>query len=416
VSVQEMAQQANRKVLICYSNPLDTPRLRLDWEYRAIEMILQENGIDGSNVKRLHATTVEDIARALRDDKYTLVHFSGHGTEDGIILQSPTSNASQLLTAANLAALLRARAGDLEGLVCMACFSAASIPVLVRAASYLITIQGDLPDDAAVEFVRVFYGSYFRSHSMRSAYELASFLLNTHDDSVSAVMSRRATYGKDEQTVYEVFGINSRPASVDSFCVDISAVEADLSGLAIQRDQFLTMLTRKIRVHSWIFEYPREDVLLQLGAYCGLFTWQNSADVIYCKRVMVIDPDADETLCEAWSGLIVSYNDHYMDAYRLHRLTGQTLTLEMLDDALYGYVALAHRYFDVGSYADAMRKAVPTEYKTSRSLFSAYLGVCQERVQRGDLAAAVTYLETMLSSLHDLIDAITRKVTLPSPR
>lgn len=72
------------KVLILYSNPGDTDRLRLDKEHRMIDQLLQTFKLPSDAVVRRHATTFEDLIKALAETEYTVVQFSSHGSNRGV--------------------------------------------------------------------------------------------------------------------------------------------------------------------------------------------------------------------------------------------------------------------------------------------------------------------------------------------
>jgi len=68
------------EMLILYSNPSDTFRLRLDKEHRVIEQIIRNVGIDPRRILRLHAASVTDFIGELPKGDFEIVQFSGHGS------------------------------------------------------------------------------------------------------------------------------------------------------------------------------------------------------------------------------------------------------------------------------------------------------------------------------------------------
>ena len=75
-------------ILILYSNPSDTPRIRLDKEYRVIDKIIERFDIDPRRITRLHATSVNDFVAELQKGDFEIIQFSGHGSGQGIYLES----------------------------------------------------------------------------------------------------------------------------------------------------------------------------------------------------------------------------------------------------------------------------------------------------------------------------------------
>ena len=70
-----------QKVLALFANPSYTNQLRLGAEDRTIRECFRRGKMrDSIELVVRHAATVDDVRRALLDDEFTIVHFSGHGT------------------------------------------------------------------------------------------------------------------------------------------------------------------------------------------------------------------------------------------------------------------------------------------------------------------------------------------------
>lgn len=78
-----------KKILILCANPTDTPQLRLDKEVREIEnaLLLAKNR-DKFEITAKWAVRVEDLRRALLEVQPTIVHFCGHGEEEGLVFEN----------------------------------------------------------------------------------------------------------------------------------------------------------------------------------------------------------------------------------------------------------------------------------------------------------------------------------------
>lgn len=399
------------KILVCYSNPRDSQRLRLDKEHKIIEQLLKKHGLESSVVKRIHATTVEDLVHTIRQDTYKVIQLSCHGSPDGFYLESANSDNGFILRAAHLNVLLRENSSHLQVLICICCFSSESIPTLIQAAPYLITIFNEINDDGAIKFVENFYDLYFSGATIQESFQNALFLLREHGREVNVLMSRRATYEKQGRVLFEVFPNSHRGRNIESLCVDITAVEKELYRLSISKEKFLSILTRKIRIHQWIFDYPREKALLQLGEYFGIFSWQSANDVIFCEKLLTIKSEIDEKLIKIWASLIMSYNDSYVQFYRLPKRPADLSKKEMFDLAIRNYNSLYQYIFEYEKITPDLQDAIPIYFKMSKALFAANLKLGEEKFKQEDYKALVVYLEGMLSSMHDIIDALTDKIS-----
>jgi hypothetical protein len=150
------------RILVFYSTPSNIPRLRLDIEHRAVEQVLRDLHVDSSLVNRLHATTVDDLARSLMEREYEIVQFSGHGTKEGFILEDRNLEKSMFVPAAQIAQILHETSPHLKVAIFLSCYSAESIPELAHAAPYLVTVTGSADDNAAIDFIAQFYSAYLR--------------------------------------------------------------------------------------------------------------------------------------------------------------------------------------------------------------------------------------------------------------
>ncbi len=78
-----------KKILVLSANPVDTSRLRLDEEVREIqESLKRSNCRDEFKIVSLVALRVADLRRGLLDHSPSIVHFSGHGESQGLILEN----------------------------------------------------------------------------------------------------------------------------------------------------------------------------------------------------------------------------------------------------------------------------------------------------------------------------------------
>lgn len=397
------------KVLIFYSNPQDTSRLRLDKENRALDLILQRLNLPQSTIRRLHATSAEDLARALHEKEYDIVQFSGHGSEDGIYLEDLFHQKSSQISAPQITAILRDASPNLKATLFISCFSAASIPKLIDISPYLVTISNVANDEASIEFISEFYDSYFRHKSIEKAFIAAQTYLSLikQDGNLNSILSRRAIEKAADHVLFQVFPTGLR----DSILIDLTEANQDIQSLSISRDSFLSLLTRKIRVHRWIFDTPRERAILSVGRYFGLFSWQDANDVVVCHKIMQIRPDVDEPTCDVWASLIVAYNDLYADKYRTADKPFEQSISTRLKKVLDRYQETFDFFFEKDVVASIFRQTIPEQFKVTKSVIGANLRMGSVKFHEGDFAYSVMYLETALSSIHDLLDSLTGELT-----
>jgi len=197
----------------------------------------------------------------------------------------------------------------------------------------------------------------------------------------------------------------------DSILIDLTEADHYIQSLSISRDSFLSLLTRKIRVHRWVFDTPRERAILSVGRYFGLFSWQNANDVVICHKVMQIRSDVDEATCDAWTSLTVSYNDLYADKYRTAIKPFEQSMSGRLKKALERYYETFDLFFERDRIANIFRQIIPEQFKITKSVIGANIRMAAVKFHEEDFSSTVMYLETVLSSIHDLLDSLTAELT-----
>lgn len=143
------------RVLLVFANPKGSSPLRLQEENRALlESIQLSKHRSCIECEPLPAATIDDLRRALLNGRYDIVHFSGHGTDKGLIFED-TEGSQMVLSSKSLADLLiRHKVGTA---VFNACHSLSVGSLASTGLDYTIASTDEIQDPAAVEFARGFY-------------------------------------------------------------------------------------------------------------------------------------------------------------------------------------------------------------------------------------------------------------------
>jgi DNA-binding MarR family transcriptional regulator len=159
-------------VLVLTSNPLDTDRLRLDLEVKRIEQSFQRSK------RRRHfrvvakgAVTKSDIIDYLFEYQPNILHFSGHGSPEGIIVEDEAGN-SQLIHGQSLASLFGAFSEKLTCVVLNTINSAECVSIISQSVKYVIGMNGAITDSSAIEFSVGFYSALASGYSIDDAHKL----------------------------------------------------------------------------------------------------------------------------------------------------------------------------------------------------------------------------------------------------
>ena len=170
-SSAEASRSQRAKILIVAANPKDTSRLRLDEEVREIEAALQRSQRRNQfSVKSIWASRTKDLRRALLDEQPYIVHFSGHGDPEGLVLEDGEGEAV-IVPPEALEGLFNLFRDNLQCVLLNACYSEAQATAIAKRIPYIIGMKAEIADDIALEFAVGFYDALGAGRSVEQAFE-----------------------------------------------------------------------------------------------------------------------------------------------------------------------------------------------------------------------------------------------------
>ncbi|MEO0837414.1 MAG: hypothetical protein AAF063_00730 [Cyanobacteria bacterium J06643_5] len=151
----QTGQSIKVKILILAAIP---HRLRLDKEIRFIfECIRGAARRDMFEVDIRIAVRSQDIRIAIREEKPQIVHFCGHGEDDGsLVLEDDGGNDKSVLPQ-GLAALFEQHSDYVKCVVFNACYSVKTADAVSQHINYVIGMNRAIGDKAAIAFTQGFY-------------------------------------------------------------------------------------------------------------------------------------------------------------------------------------------------------------------------------------------------------------------
>jgi hypothetical protein len=158
-------------ILFLAANPMGTPPAALDRQARAIQQELEGSGYrDRFEFETRFAARPLDLLRELRKLTPTVVHFSGHGTQNGLYFEAAQGGA-QLVSTAALAETFGAAGDSVKLVVLDACYSELQAEALLAHVGCVVGVSGVIGDDAARSFAIGFYGGLGERASIAAAYK-----------------------------------------------------------------------------------------------------------------------------------------------------------------------------------------------------------------------------------------------------
>lgn len=166
------------KVLFFAADPLSagrrTERLLLDEEVRQIRRRIQSARYrDALDLDAHWATRTKDLLHALNSTQPRVVHFSGHGGPDGLVLSALDGRSGHPVGAAALARLFEVFRGDIGLVVLNACFSLPQAEAIAARVGCAIGTRREIGDEAAITFSATFYQALAFGTSVQAAFDQA---------------------------------------------------------------------------------------------------------------------------------------------------------------------------------------------------------------------------------------------------
>lgn len=147
------------KILMLTANPAGSYQLELEKEHSRITKKLQEKTEQFSLIVH-HAVNNTEFKELNETAKPNILHFSGHGDSNGIMLQNDDKNGSKLLTANALDALFEYFIDEgilFKAVVLNACYSEDQAKAIANHVPYVIASTTAISDEAAIAFSVGFY-------------------------------------------------------------------------------------------------------------------------------------------------------------------------------------------------------------------------------------------------------------------
>jgi CHAT domain-containing protein len=159
-------------ILVTSASPVDLDPLRLGEEEREIRETLDlSSGRERWIVHTRSALRLRDLSRALQQLRPRILHFCGHATKSGVILEDAIGQSRELPSDA-LADLFAAIDHDVECVVLNACYGKATANMLAEHVPFVVGSANAVPDEAAIAFSVGFYQGVGEYGDIRKACQI----------------------------------------------------------------------------------------------------------------------------------------------------------------------------------------------------------------------------------------------------
>ncbi|MBN2285882.1 MAG: leucine-rich repeat domain-containing protein [Tissierellales bacterium] len=171
-TAQSKMSVKNVKILFLGANPVNTTRLRLDEEVKQIQTNLRiGKERDNLEFRQEWALTTDSLMQAVLDETPEIIHFSGHGHEQGIFLEGEAGKSKVIPTEA-LAYLFSLFKETVKCVVLNSCYSEKQGEAIKANIPYVIALKFAIPDKCAIAFSTGFYKAIGAGKDIEFAFKL----------------------------------------------------------------------------------------------------------------------------------------------------------------------------------------------------------------------------------------------------
>ena len=163
--------EPQERILFLAADP-ERSQLDLERELARIETDLRlAQGRERLHLTPVLAVTIDRLMQSMLDGAPTIVHFSGHGTEEGIVLRDEGEGA-HVVDGEALASLFALFRDTVRCVVLNACWSEHQARAIRRHIPYVIGMRNRIEDRTAVAFSAGFYKAIAAGRDVRFAFAM----------------------------------------------------------------------------------------------------------------------------------------------------------------------------------------------------------------------------------------------------
>jgi CHAT domain len=170
------------KVLFLASDPSDAVRLRLGQELRDIREKLQmSKQRDNFILESREAVRPGDLTQAIFDVEPHIIHFSGHGTNQGDLCFEDIVGKIKTVKPDALAALFEMETERVQCVILNACYSKIQAEAISQHIPHVIGMNQGIGDRAAIAFSIGFYKALGANRTVEQAYKAGCVEIRLED-------------------------------------------------------------------------------------------------------------------------------------------------------------------------------------------------------------------------------------------
>ncbi len=161
-------------ILYASADTADQSRLRLDEEYRAINLeLLRSPNRDEFELIPCLSSRITDLQRELLEKEPYIVHFTGHGSCKGICMVADDSGNTQIIKNKPLGGLFKLFAHSINCVFLNSCYSTSQSTAIGEHIENVICMSSAIYDTTAIKFASAFYMALGSGKDIQFSFEFA---------------------------------------------------------------------------------------------------------------------------------------------------------------------------------------------------------------------------------------------------
>lgn len=167
-----------KKILYISASPANIDNLQVDFEFKKIKGALNAGSLRDSFelLSPLMSVTLEDFLKAKHIHRPAIIHFSGHGLQDGLMFAT-SENVFQIVPTELLKDVFKGIEAYTELIVLNACYSSSQAKVISDNGVWVIGMNVPVTDGAAVFLSEKFYNFLSDGQSVEDAFKNLRILM-----------------------------------------------------------------------------------------------------------------------------------------------------------------------------------------------------------------------------------------------
>jgi len=167
------------RILLTGSDPKNDLDIRDEFEFIQDELLLKSPHKQKFQTAIYGSITKSDFVSIITEFKPHIIHFSGHGMNDGSLLINDERTEINTVEPTELAELLSIVKNKIKihGVILNACYSEKQANEIVKHVDNVIGISGQIKDDDAKEFAVKFYEGLGNGYSIKQSFSLAKLAM-----------------------------------------------------------------------------------------------------------------------------------------------------------------------------------------------------------------------------------------------